>query len=133
MPKKLDGLLVVRMHLLRQQGRTLDEIASTLQKEFENAPNRSTISRYVKRFQNERPEELADDVPFEWATMQNFPWESSRPLLDVWSTFLSAHVHLDEENRFTRRVAKWVSRVLAALTPEDLPSATNGTVGHPLF
>ena len=59
MPKKTDRDVILRSYVLRRQGKTLDEILDDLSKDFDEdrIPDRSTISRYMKRFKSKLPEE----------------------------------------------------------------------------
>ena len=116
MPKKIARTLVIRSYQLRQAGLTLTRIMEKLREEFDedDVPNESTISRHLKKFADGiPPEELAEDVPFQWGTMSGVPWEGSANLLQI-SVGYNRNRELDHQRPFTRRLAKWTWRVIQA-------------------
>ena len=114
MPRMVNKEAVLRAHLFRAQGLTLDEIMDKLATEFDEdqIPDRSTIARRLKKSEEGMPpEELREDVPFVWSAMSDVPWEGSRVILSLWNHHRSSGA--DEHSRpFTFRLAKWIWRVL---------------------
>jgi len=120
--------------MLRQQGLILDEIMGQLADEFteEDIPDRSTISRHLKKFADDvPPEELREDAPFQWSTMSEVPWEWSRTILEAWwsyemegSNSLARKMKGSGSLPFTRRLAKWTWRVAQAFGPPDYSDET---------
>jgi hypothetical protein len=88
-------------------------MADRLSKEFEQIPDISTISRHVKRFREEFPDELNEDAPFSWSTMSEVQWNDSRLVLGLWADYQTQQ--MDRLfGPFSRRLAKWSWRVLKA-------------------
>lgn len=115
MPKKIDRDVILRSYVLRRQGKSLDAILDYLHEQFEGRlPDRSTISRYLKRFESELPEELAEDAPFKWSEMKEVPWEGSRAVMGAYAHYV-ANDGPSIVEPFTNRDAKWIYRVSQAM------------------
>ena len=115
MPKKTNRRIVIQTYQLRQAGLSLTSIMDRLLHEFrDETPNESTVSRWCRKFKTDPPVGFEEDVPFSWGTMTEVPWEQSREILDAWAWYITAE---DKHfGIFTRRTAKWVWRVLQALS-----------------
>ena len=118
MPKKTDDRVVRRIYLLSRQQPplTLDKILGRLEREFGATvvPDRSTISRHIKRFPDRPPEGFEEDMSFRWSGSAVIPSHQFRPVLNVWAFYLATE--LDRYfGPFTDRVAKWTSKILDAL------------------
>lgn len=119
MPKKTDRNVILRSYVLRRQGKTLDEILDVLSEQFkeDQIPDRSTISRHMKIYESELPNELAEDAPFKWSDMKEAPWEGSRAVLGGYAHYI-ANGYPITFGQFTKRHAKWIWRVSQALGPQ---------------
>lgn len=119
MPKKTDQNVILRCYILRRQGNTLDEILDALSEEFDEnqIPDRSTISRHLKKYESIPPDKLAEDTPFKWSEMKEVPWEGSRMVLGAYVHYM-ANDGPDYIGPFTKRFAKWIWRVGYALGPQ---------------
>lgn len=117
MVAKADRRVLVRAQLLRGQKLTVDQIVAKLNQQFgaEAVPDRSTIARWLKRFESAPPEELSQDVPFAWGSMSGVPWEGSRSILELWDYHVTESSDAEHFGPFTFRVAKWCWRILLAL------------------
>ena len=135
MPKKTDRDIILQSYVLRRQGKTLDEILDDLSKEFDEdrIPDRSTISRYMKRFESKLPEELAaEDAPFKWSEMKAVPWEGSHVVMGAYAHYI-ANGGPDFFGPFTNRNAMWIYRVSQALGPQgdmSLPDSFEARFGE---
>ena len=126
---------------MRQVGLTLDRILDKLAETFDpdELPDKSTISRYLKRLDGAPPEELAEDAPFRWGGMTDVPWEHSRFVLDAWAYFQNGQLD-DAFGPFSFRLAKWIYRLSYAVglvaTDESgsrflIPEPVEGPVNNP--
>ena len=100
-----------------QSGLSVDDIIERLANEFDEVvvPDRSTVFRQLKRLRAQtNASEVGEDVPFSWSKMAEVPWEASGILLDV-SAFYEALEMEENYGPFTRRLAKWVWRVIQGL------------------
>ena len=113
MPKFADRKVLIRSYQLRLQGNTLDSILDRLHSEFslERVPDRATIARNLKKFEVDRPEELKEDLPFDWTSMLDIA--GAREMLKVHA-FYEAGGLSECVGPFTQRLAKWTWLVLNA-------------------
>ncbi len=118
MPKFADRLVLIRSYQLRRQGLTLDRIVDKLSLEFslERIPDRATIARNLKRFEERPPEELEEDTAFDWTGVTDV--NGYRKMLDVYA-YYECMFNKDYSGPMTKRLAKWVWRVLNALSCHD--------------
>lgn len=117
MPKKTDRSVLLRAYLLRQQGNTLDDVMEGLWSFFDDAavPDRSTISRNLKKFSQISPQEYRQDQPFSWGDMDEIPWHASKSVLAMYSWYLEGEDLLSGIAPVTQRLLKWMWRVSEAL------------------
>lgn len=118
MPKLADRTVLIRSYQLRRQGNTIDSILDRLHSEFSLAriPDRATIARNLKKFEADRPEELKEDLPFDWTKMGDVA--GAREMLNVHA-FYETNGHSECYGPFTQRLAKWTWRVLNAVECQD--------------
>ena len=118
MPKLADRKVLIRRYELRRQGNTIDSIMDKLHSEFSltKIPDRATIARNLKKFEADRPEELKEDLPFDWTRMGDVA--GARKMLDAYA-FYETNGRSECYGPFTQRLAKWIWRVLNVTGCQD--------------
>lgn len=132
MPYKKPERIWLHTYQFWKAGFTQREIEDRLFRLFDekDIPDQSTISRHIKKFRDLPPEPLREDVPFVWSSMTEVPWDASRAILDAVQFHREARYEEELGRPFTRRLAKWVWRVLYAFGPHDaINEASQGVSG----
>jgi len=121
----------------RGQGLKLDAIWKAVRDPETELPDRRTVARYVKKY-DELPDSVRQlDRPFEWHRLEEYglPWEAGEWLLDLWFVAQESWLGtVPPEDPFlsvltVRRVLWWWRLHLAAPEVERLGSAIARDVG----